>query len=89
MRFSLALFALLYASSANAACEFVDGGCTRDRSGNTYRTEENSSGGYTTYRNGSAYSNTQQNSYGNWEEKSRSGTTLRRYGGDDPFAPKF
>lgn len=88
MRAMLIASAILSASPVFAACEFVEGGCSRDAYGNSYRTEENFSGGYTTYRDGTPYSSTHQNSYGNWDVRSRDGGLIHRYDAD-PYASDY
>jgi len=85
-----AVIALAAAGTANAGCEFATGPCYTDSHGNTYRTEQNFGGGYNTYKNGSLYSQTQQNLGGGWIETTPSGTRSYNY---DPYvnpgAPKY
>jgi len=85
MRFAIIAAIVFVGTEANAACEFVDGGCSRDGHGNSYRTEENFGGGYNTYRNGVLDSQTSQGLNGGWTTRSRDGGTLRRYD-YDPYA---
>jgi len=86
MRFAaIVSVVVLVGTGANAACEFVEGGCSRDSYGNSYRTEQNFGGGYNTYRNGILDSQTSQDINGGWTTKSRDGGTLQRYD-YDPYA---
>lgn len=59
---------LLTAGNASASCELVSGPCSTDSSGNTYTREQNLGGGYNTYRNGTLYSQTDQQLNGNYRE---------------------
>ena len=57
----IALFVcLLGATAAHAGCYGVSGPCATDSGGNTYTTQQNLNGGYSTYSNGSRYSSTGQ-----------------------------
>lgn len=69
----LALMGLVTAAHAN--CGLVSGPCVTDSQGNTYRTERNMSGNYTTYQNGRAWSQTEQTLSGTWREKREDGST--------------
>lgn len=72
---------LLTAGNASASCELVSGPCSTDSSGNTYTKEQNLGGGYTTYRNGTAYSQTEQQLDGRYRETYSSGG-YRTYNSD-------
>lgn len=74
---------LLTAGNASASCELVSGPCSTDSSGNTYIREQNLGGGYNTYRNGTAYSQTEQQLDGRYRETYSSGG-YRIYG-TDPY----
>ena len=69
---TLALLGLNTAAFAN--CGLVSGPCITDSRGNTYRTERNMSGNYTTYQNGRAWSQTEQTLSGTWREKREDGS---------------
>jgi hypothetical protein len=77
----------LSTNSALAACEFVTGPCGTDSRGNTYRTEQNFGGGYTTYQNGTPYSSTGQTLNGSWRERYNDGN-YRTYNYDPYEAAK-
>lgn len=72
---------LLAVGNASASCELVSSPCSTDSSGNTYIREQNLGGGYTTYRNGTAYSQTEQQLDGGYRE-TYSGGGYRTYGSD-------
>jgi hypothetical protein len=75
--------AALGGSIAYADCTLSTGPCSTDGHGNTFRTERNLGGSYTTYRNGSPFSTTGQTLGGGYREDFRSGGS-RTYT-DDPF----
>lgn len=76
MRYVIATIALLMTlQAAHAGCELALGPCSSDSQGNRYTTEENLGGGYTTYRNGSHYSNTDQTLGGTWREQYDDGSS--------------
>ena len=84
---TLFLYAALLASGpAFAGCELSLSPCATDRYGNTYTTEENLGGGYTTYRNGSRYSTTEETLTGGWKTTLPDGNQI--FTDDDPYAPK-
>lgn len=85
--FSLAALALLLAAPAHADCALVSGPCRTDSHGNTYVTEQNLGGGYTTYRNGAPYSQTRENLSGSYTEYTfgHGSTTYNA----DPYASGF
>lgn len=59
---------------AHADCTFVSGPCSTDSRGNTYRTERNLGGGYTTYKNGNQHSTTGQTLGGGYRERFNDGS---------------
>ena len=65
--FGAALFATV--SSANASCLFTTSLCYEDSYGNSYRTERNLGGSYTTYQNNTPYSTTRETYGGGWQER--------------------
>lgn len=74
MRIAILFAGILAATPAAANCVLVTGPCYTDSRGNTYTTDRNLSGGYTTYRNGSTYSHTNQEPLsGNYRERFTSG----------------
>ena len=74
MRFILPVIILVgFSSQVRAGCELSIGPCSTDSSGNRYSTEQGLGGGYTTYKNGSHYSTTDQTLGGTWREKYDSG----------------
>lgn len=76
MRMMFGLIALTASAGlAHAGCELVIGPCSSDSRGNTYTTEQNLGGGYTTNRNGSQYSTTDQTLGGTWQERYNDGST--------------
>lgn len=79
---------LLTIGAAHADCTFATGPCSTDSAGNTYRTEKNFGGGYTTYRNGSRYSTTTQTLGGGWRERNVNGGGTRMHN-SDPYGPLF
>lgn len=88
MRGVLFLAVVFAATPAAASCVLVTGPCYTDSRGNTYRTEQNLGGGYTTYRNGSTYSRTYQEPLsGNYRERFTGGgyNTYER----DPYRDSF
>lgn len=66
---------LLSSSAAQASCVLVSGPCETDRYGNTFTTQQNLGGGYSTYRNGSFYSSTGQTLGGSYRERDIYGGT--------------
>ena len=82
---ALVLAAMLAASPASAGCVLSIDPCSTDSQGNTYTERENLGGGTNVYRNGSLYSQTQQNLSGGYTEKYQSGGA--RYYDEDPYAP--
>ena len=85
--FSLAALAMLLSLPAHANCALITSPCRTDSHGNTYVTEKNLGFGYTTYRNGAPYSQTQENLYGSVTEYTfgRGSTTYNA----DPYASGF
>ena len=86
LRFMLAIAAVSFASSAYAGCELSSSPCSTDSFGHTYRNERNLGGGYTTYRDGSTYSTTNQNLGGGYTE-SYTGGGQRNYNYDPYRSP--
>lgn len=84
---SVAAILAVTAIPASADCALSSGPCSTDSRGNTYRTHQNLGGGYTTERNGSAYSTTRQNLGGDYTE-SFSGGGSRSYN-HDPYRSGF
>ena len=85
--FSLAALAMLLSLPAHANCALITSPCRTDSHGNTYVTEKNLGFGYTTYRNGAPYSQTQENLYGSVTEYTygKGSTTYN----SDPYASGF
>lgn len=68
----------------SASCSLLATNCSTDSRGSSYVTEQNLGGGYNTYKNGSLYSQTQQNLSGGYTEEFTSGG-YRTYN-YDPYA---
>ncbi len=85
--FSLATLAMILAAPAHADCALITSPCRTDSHGNTYVTEQNLGGGYTTYRNGNPYSQARENLYGSVTEYTfgHGSTTYN----SDPYASAF
>ena len=85
--FSLAALAMLLSLPAHADCALITSPCRTDSHGNTYVTEKNLGFGYTTYRNGVPYSQTQENLSGSVTEYTfgHGSTTYNA----DPYASGF
>lgn len=81
----LAFAATCLSSTAYAGCELATGQCSTDNYGNTYTTKRNLGGGYNTYKNGSLYSQTEQNLNGGYRETYQNGGS-RSYN-YNPYAP--
>jgi hypothetical protein len=61
------------ANTVSASCDLATVPCYTDNNGNTYRTEKNLGGGYSTTRNGNPYSQTSETLGGGYRETFRSG----------------
>ena len=68
-RIVIALVSPAVTTSAEAGCEFATGPRSTDSRGNSYRTEQNLGGVYTTHRDGNSYSTTGQTLGGTWQER--------------------
>ena len=64
----IVIIGALAGSAAHADCTFSTGPCSTDSYGNTYRTERNFGSGYTTHRNGTPFSTTDQTLGGTYRE---------------------
>lgn len=85
LRIAVAIACLLFfAFPAIASCALATGPCSTDGYGNTYRTERNLGGGYTTYQNGRADSYHSQTLGGGWRERDTRGS-VRGYHNTHPM----
>ena len=76
MKFIVFPLFLIASNAAYAGCELVSGPCSTDGRGNTYVTQQNLGGGYTTTRNGNYYSNTEQTLSGSYKTEYGNGDRI-------------